>query len=208
MIPAKFLPFPPLKGTGMPPAALFIDRWGTLLQPTQRGPARNPDQVTFLPGAADALFRASRAGWTIYLLGNEDQVARGQQSQKSWLAVEEAILEGLRSMGVAVAGSYACLDDPEHGRGKRRRESVFRLPNTGAFYHAAHVDGIDLRRSWVIGDSSLELAAGWRSGCQTAGVRTGQALQDGHLALDPDLLVADLAAAVNNILTGIPLRVA
>ena len=61
------------------------------------------------------------------------------------------------------------------------------------------VDGIVLRESWVIGDSTLELVAGWRAGCHLAGVRTGEALQDGRLEVEPELMGDSIADAVAEI---------
>lgn len=192
-------PFTPLPGTTPPPRALFVDRWGTLLQPPERGYARAPEELRYYDGAVDALFRAGRAGWRIYLLGNEDAVARGELSDDAWTAIEARLLGDLRDAGVVVARHYVCLDHPE-GVAGHCRDSVYLLPNTGAFYHAAHADGIQLRRSWVIGDSTVELVAGWRAGCRQAAVRTGLALSDRSYDVEPDLDVTDLAAVVDVLL--------
>ena len=66
----------PLEGTEGPRRALFVKRWGTLLAPTSPGALRFSPEL-LVPGAVEALFRASQAGWWIYLLGNEDGVAHG-----------------------------------------------------------------------------------------------------------------------------------
>jgi len=178
------------------PRGLFIDRWGTLLARPASGFARRPSEVEFLPGALEALFRAGRLGWTIYLIGNEDAVAFGKQTVAAWEKVESRIAEELGSFGVPLQRSYACLDHPE-GKGPRAQVSVFRLPETGIFYHAEHNDGIDLRKSWVIGDSTLELAAAGRAEVRSIGVRTGEAIMDGALHIEPELVTADLAGAID-----------
>jgi len=184
-------PFAPLEGTTPRPRAIFIDRWGTLLEVPEEGFARSPDDLSFFPNVLETLFRASRAGWLLYLVGNEDAVARGDLSEASWQAIETHLLERLARAGVPVRSSYAGLD---------QADSVYRLPNTGAFYHAAHSDGIELRESWVIGDSTLELVAGWRAGCRQIGVRTGIGLADGAYEVDPEFVSADLVTAVTDLL--------
>ncbi len=196
MTPIHESPFAPLPGTERSVRGLFIDRWGTLLeQPPTRGSLRfDPGKI--VPGAVTALFRAQQAGWTIYLIGNEEAVAFGRRSDASWLRFEQELLEHLSGMGVDVARNYACLDHPE-GKGEHRKPSVFLLPDTGLLYHAAQVDGVELRRSWVIGDSSLELAAGGRAGCGTIGVRTGLAHRDGDMRVEPDVETPDLPAALD-----------
>ena len=187
-----------LPHTRQRPRGLFVDRWGTLLAIPPGGFVRSPDELEFLPGALDSLYHASRLGWHIYLIGNEDAVAHGELSESAWKKIQSAIEQRLTDSGIEVTRSYACLDHPE-GKGGHEQPSVFRLPETGIFYHAQHNDGIDLLKSWVIGDSTLELAAAWRAGLRYIGVRTGQALGDKALDVDPDLIVADLPAALSSL---------
>ena len=191
-------PFSPIPGTVPSPRALFVDRWGTLLETPERGHAERPDEVRFFPGAVDSLFRAVRAGWKIYLLGNEDAVAYGKLQRSAWNDIEAAYLAELDQAGVLVQRHYACLSRQD-GIDDRQADSVYLLPNTGAFYHAAHTDGVSLEKSWVIGDSTLELVAGWRSGCRLAGVRTGEALRDGAFHVEPEL-VGDSVVDVLSVL--------
>jgi histidinol phosphatase-like enzyme len=189
----------PLPGTERSPHGLFVDRWGTLLARPPQGWCKEfqPDLLT--SGAVNALFRAVQAGWQIYLIGNEEQVARGRQAHDSWHAFERALLGHLASLGVPVRRSYACLDHPQ-GKGPHKKDSVFLLPNTGALYHAAQFDDLELAESWVIGDSTLELSAAWRAGCHTAAVRTGEALADGVIDVEPELWADDLERALIEIL--------
>jgi histidinol phosphatase-like enzyme len=192
-------PYPPLEGTVPAPRALFVDRWGTLLETPSSGFATTPAELRFHAGALDALFRASQAGWRIYLLGNEEAVAHGRLGHESWLAIEKKLLSELARAGVPIANNYVCLDHPQ-GIPERRNDSVFFLPNTGAFYHALHTDGVNLAKSWVIGDSTLELVAGWRAGCRMAGVRTGLGLSDKTFEVDPEVVGADLRRVVLELL--------
>ena len=189
----------PLPGTDSLPRALFVDRWGTLLERPSAGWCSRFTDVTFAPDALELLFRAGQAGWWVYLIGNEDAVAHGRWSSTSWEAFEGQLLEHLASQGIPVRRSYACLDHPD-GKGEHARDSVFRLPNTGALYHAAQADGVELSQSWVIGDSTLELSAGWRAGCHLAGVLTGEGLADGTIHVEPEFVAEDLAAALGEVL--------
>lgn len=198
--PYHRLPGTPLPGTERPPRGLFIDRWGTLLERPASGYCTRFEDARFIEGAIDALFRASQAGWRLYLIGNEPAVAQGHWSTRSFERFEQALTDRLTSLGVPIARSYICIDDPLHGKGPRKRDSVYLLPNTGAMHHARQFDGLDLEQSWVIGDSTLEIAAGWRAGCRTAGVATGEALADGALHVEVDLFADDLTGAIRQIL--------
>jgi hypothetical protein len=61
-------------------------------------------------------------------------------------------------------------------------------------------DGVDLHRSWVIGDGVLELVAGWRAGCRIAGIGSRSRLEEGELSVEPELLCPDLASVLAELL--------
>ena len=194
-------PFSPLPGAGPPARGLFIDRWGTLLELPQRGFVSRFENARFTPGALDAMFHAGQAGWSLYLIGNEKSVAHGELALEQWQVFERDLLDHLRSHGVPIRRCYACTDDPE-GVPPHTKDSVFFLPNTGGLYHAAQVDGIILDQSWVIGDSTLELVAGWRASCRLAGVRTGLAVRDGRFPVDPEVMGDNLARVLREVTAG------
>lgn len=193
-------PFSPLPGTRRAPRGLFLDRWGTLLESPSQPPCQIVEQIVFTERSLDALFRAHQEGWLLYLIGNEDDVARGRVTDEQWKELQAATLHQLTSHGVAIHRDYTCVDDPAHGVDGHRADSVYRLPNTGAFYHAAHNDGIDLGQSWVVGDSTLELVAGWRASCRTLGLASGEGLGDGAFHVDPDRHAQNLAQGLYELL--------
>ncbi len=199
MSPKSPFPYRPLPGTEAPIRGLFVDRWGTLLASANSEPTLEFAETCFVAGAVDALHRAVLEGWKVYLIGNEDEVALGRASDERWLAFERRLLAELAGGGVRVERNYACLEHPE-GAGSHRKPSVFRLPDTGLFYHALQADGIALQQSWVIGDSTLEIAAGSRVGCKTAAVRTGEGMRDAELAIEPDVRLDDLPSVVDLLL--------
>lgn len=191
-------PFAPIPGTEPASRGIFIDRWGTLLVEPEEGGKKGPD-VRFHEGALEALFKAHRAGWYLYLVGNEDDVAFGRMSDEQWSETRDAYTEELERNGIRIRREYACLDHPQGVEG-HRADSVFHLPNSGLMHHAVHNDGIELGRSWIVGDRTLELVAGWRAGCRLAAVRTGQALGDGEFHVAPAFTADTLADAVLGIL--------
>lgn len=193
--PHRRRPSAPIPGTQPPPRGLFIDRWGTLLELPEQGFVPFCD-VRFAPGALDALFRLGSAGWNFYLIGNEDGVARGRVRDAEWSSFERSLLEHLAGLGIRIQHNYACLEDPHKGVAPHRRNSVFRLPDTGIFFHAQQQDGLQLRHSYVIGDSTLELTAGVRAGCRTIGVATGLACRDAEFDVEPHARVESLTEAL------------
>ncbi|MAF64623.1 MAG: hypothetical protein CMJ84_03045 [Planctomycetes bacterium] len=73
-------------------------------------------------------------------------------------------------------------------------------------YHAAQHDGIDLPRSWVIGDGSQELTAGWRAGCALASIGSDPALGDGGFGTGAAVEAPSLAEALDEIRACAPTR--
>lgn len=191
-------PFAPIPGTTPAPRALFIKRWGTLTVPAPQGQAPSED-LEFYPGAVEALFRASRANWRLYIIGNEDAVAFGRLAYDAYERLQAGFVRHLERFGVPLGNDYSCTEHPEGVQG-RTNDSVYLLPNTGPFFHAAHTEGIDLKRSWVIGDDTATLVSGWRAGLRTASVGTGLGMKDRDYDVDPDLHGKDFASLIHELL--------
>ncbi|MEZ5976658.1 MAG: hypothetical protein R3F34_00335 [Planctomycetota bacterium] len=189
----------PIPGTIPVPRGLFLDTWGTLLELPESGAPRGPEDVRFVPGALEALFAAHSCGWRIYLVGNEHDVAFGRTDERTWALIEETLRGGLEDAGVVVTRSYLCTRHP-NGQGRFKGDSVYMLPGTGAFYHASHTDGIRIEESWVVGDSTLELVAGWRAGLHTCAVQTGLAATDGEFHVDVDARFPSIVAFLEPLL--------
>ncbi len=171
----------PLSGTGLPTRGLFISRLAGLLVPVKGSSPRTIDAARFEPGVLDALFAAGQCGWTIYVCGNEDAVAKGKISEQAWNAFETELVAHLKGWGIPLKRHYGCIDAPD-GKGARRNDSVFRFPNTGTFYHAQQEDGVELRSSWIVSGLEDELAAGWRAGLKCA--RVGEPARDPKLHVE------------------------
>ena len=191
---------PPIPGTGTPPRGLFVSRWGALLERTGAAPPASFADVRFAPHALELLFRAGQAGWTLYLVGNEDHVARGRWADAAWQAFESSLLEHVRGQGIRLMRQYACVDHPE-GKGAHKKDSVFRFPNTGVLYHAAQEDGIELRECWIVSDDVHELAAGWRAGIHVAAIQSPASRRRGELEVEARVAVNTVAEALEAILT-------
>jgi len=113
-------------------------------------------------------------------------------------AVMARVAELLRAAGAHMDGVYAA---PHHAKGLGaygHPDHPDRKPNPGMLLRAAEAHGLDLGRSWMIGDKEIDLGAGRNAGCKVALVRTGYGTQvDGALA---DLVAAHLGEAVEEIL--------
>jgi D-glycero-D-manno-heptose 1,7-bisphosphate phosphatase len=181
-------------GPGIP--AVFIDRDGTLNE--EVGYLCCPEDVVLVPGAREALARLNARGLPVLVVTNQAGIGRGKYGWAEFQAVMDRIAFLLAEAGAHMDGIYAA---PHHAKGLgayAHPDHPDRKPNPGMLLRAAQEHGIDLARSWMIGDKELDLGAGRNAGCRVALVRTGYGSQvDGSLA---DLVAADLGAAVDTIL--------
>jgi histidinol-phosphate phosphatase family protein len=149
-----------------PRPAIFIDRDGVIN-------ANRPDHVTaweelgLLPGVLEALAELSRLNRPIVLVTNQAVINRGLVD----LAVVESIHQRLMDMAAAHGGRIDaivwCPHRPDDGCGCRK-------PASGMFTYAAQSLGLDLARSYMLGDAETDIAAGASVGCRTALVCTGR----------------------------------
>ena len=180
--------------TGRP--AVFLDRDGTLNEEVDY--LSDPDLLALIPGAAAALARLNAKGIPVVVVTNQSGIGRGKYSwqdfasvmsrMESLLALEHARIDAVYASAhhEKGLGEYAVADHPE------------RKPNPGMLLRAAEEHGLDLTRSWMVGDKDIDLEAGRRAGCRVALVRTGYGSRvDGSRA---DLVAESLPEAIEGIL--------
>jgi len=142
--------------------ALFLDRDGTIIE--DRGYIRDPADVVLLPGAAEALRALEAAGWTLIVISNQSGVGRGFVAPAEMDAVQVRFAEVMRAAGVRITASYLCPHHPDEDCGCRK-------PGVLHLEEAAREHGIDLRRSWMVGDRESYILCGKNAGCRTIWLR-------------------------------------
>lgn len=183
--------------------AVFIDRDGTLTE--EVGYVNHPARLRLLPRSAEAVRRLNAAGVRAVLATNQSGVARGYFSEATLHAVQEALLGQLKREGAHLDGLYLCLHHPSEGEPPYRAECDCRKPKPGLLHRAASDLGVDLARSWVIGDKISDVLTGRRAGTGGVLVLTGYGLGEweyrrAEWPATPDHVAADLLDAVEWIL--------
>lgn len=125
--------------------AVFLDRDGTLVE--DPGYLSDPARVVLLPGAAEGLAALAHAGWPLIVVSNQSGLARGLFGPAAIAAVMRRIEELLAPHDVRFLASYYCPHLPEITGPCRCRK-----PGTELFERAAREHGLDLTRSWFVGD--------------------------------------------------------
>jgi D-glycero-D-manno-heptose 1,7-bisphosphate phosphatase len=140
------------------------------------------DELDVYPEAAPSLRRLQAAGFTLVVVTNQPDVARGKQSKD----VVHEINRELRRQ-VPVAAVYVCFHDDAD-------ECRCRKPAPGLLFDAAHDLGLDLSRSFMVGDRWRDVEAGRRAGCRTVHIDRHYSERSPELA---DLVTTCLADAVS-----------
>jgi D-glycero-D-manno-heptose 1,7-bisphosphate phosphatase len=143
--------------------AIFLDKDGTLIENVPHNV--DPELVRLAPGAVEGLGIAIHAGFSLIVVTNQPGIGRGLFAPESLGPVWEKInaLLGAKS---TISRFYYCPHIPESG-------CACRKPRTGLFERAASDLGVDMRRSWMIGDILDDVEAGNRVGCRTVLIDNG-----------------------------------
>ena len=141
--------------------ALFIDRDGTLMEEVDH--CCDPAHVRVYPGAPEELARARNLGWVNIIITNQSGIGRGYFTLDQFHSVQEEVY---RQLGGAIDGAYMAPDLPG-------TDSPRRKPAPGMILEAAAEHGIDLSRSFMIGDKQIDIECGLDAGVRTILVETG-----------------------------------
>jgi D-glycero-D-manno-heptose 1,7-bisphosphate phosphatase len=177
--------------------AVFLDKDGTLLVDVPYNV--DPELMRLAPKAGDGLQVLEHAGYRLIVVSNQSGVARGLFSAAEVGAMEVRLRLLLEEHGVTLDGFFYCPHHPHGSVAEYAIECSCRKPEPGLLVTAAGEQGIELDRSWMIGDILDDVEAGNRAGCRTVLVDSGN---ETEWALSrtrmPEHVVADLeqAAAV------------
>jgi histidinol-phosphate phosphatase family protein len=183
--------------------AVFFDRDNTLI--VSDGYLGEPNRVTLVAGASEAVARARRAGYAVVVFSNQSGVARGMFSEEDVQAVNARMDELLiaENPGAVIDRHEFCPFHPEGTVDVYARESDRRKPKPGMILSAADKLALDLSRSWVVGDAGRDIEAGKAAGCRAilfadASLKKSPAAE-GAPKVEPDYTVTTLAEALEYI---------
>jgi D-glycero-D-manno-heptose 1,7-bisphosphate phosphatase len=151
--------------------AVFLDRDGTLIE--EAGYLDRLDRLVFFPFSVDAVRVLNRAGFAVVIVTNQAGVARGIFKEAFVAEAHRFVGQRLSSGGATVDGFYYCPHHPEASVEQYRKACDCRKPQPGMLKNAAADLGLDLARSFVVGDRWHDIQAGRAVGARGILVRTG-----------------------------------
>jgi D-glycero-D-manno-heptose 1,7-bisphosphate phosphatase len=169
--------------------AVFLDRDGVLTRSTTRdGRPFAPmslEEFELLPGVRENATRLREAGFCLVVVTNQPDVGAGKLRRE----VVEQMHARLRAWLPLDDIKVCCHTDADR--------CACRKPKPGLLLDAARERGIDLNRSFMVGDRWRDVSAGQAAGCKTIFVDYGytESLPD-----PPDFVVTSFAEAASIIL--------
>jgi D-glycero-D-manno-heptose 1,7-bisphosphate phosphatase len=177
-------------------AAVFLDRDGTIAE--EVGYVNHISRFRMFSFTAAAIRRFNEKGLLVVLVTNQSGVGRGYFPESVVHSVHELMNQQLAAEGARIDAIYYC----PHASAEN---CACRKPKTQMLVRAASEHGLDLERSFVVGDRYADIQAAHRARARSVLVRTGYG--EGELAwhaarwpLQPHFIAANLTDAADWIL--------
>jgi D-glycero-D-manno-heptose 1,7-bisphosphate phosphatase len=138
--------------------AVFLDRDNTIIK--DDGYFHDPDSIVFVPGAVGGLLELQRAGFLLFVVTNQSGIGRGYFPESDTIAVNKKITDLLREQGIRMEKIYYCPHAPEEN-------CPCRKPKPFLILKAAQEFGINLAKSFFIGDHIKDMETGRAAGTMT-----------------------------------------
>jgi D-glycero-D-manno-heptose 1,7-bisphosphate phosphatase len=164
--------------------AVFLDRDGVLVRSFVRAgvprPPTDEDEFELLPGVVGACDDLRSAGFMLFVVTNQPDIARGSTTRELVDRFHERLREALPLDDVLV-----CPHDDDD-------DCSCRKPRPGMLLEAASRWDVDLKGSFMVGDRWRDIGAGRAAGCRVAFVDHGYAETPD---IDADVVVTNLSEA-------------
>jgi D-glycero-D-manno-heptose 1,7-bisphosphate phosphatase len=163
------------------------------------------DRLQVYPWTAEAVRKLNLAGLPVIAVTNQSGVGRGYFTEQLVRRAHRMIASQLAARGARVDAFYYCPHHPTAPVEAYRIDCRCRKPSPGMVEEAANRFHIDLKSSYVVGDSYRDMQLGFNVGARTALVMTGYGRGEYEYHRHrwprmPDLIAENLLAVVRKIL--------
>lgn len=146
--------------------AIFLDRDGVINKEVNY--LSNPKDFEFIPGSIKALRRLQEIGYKLIVITNQSGLARGYFTEETLNKIHNKMKRILRENNVILTDIFICPHHPDI-----TGICECRKPKPGLLIQAKQKYNIDLKNSYMVGDTLKDIQAGKNAGCKTIFVLTG-----------------------------------
>ncbi len=177
--------------------AVFLDRDGTVNVDVDHLHRR--EDLRLLPGVAKAIGNLNKLGFLVVLVTNQAAIAKGILTESGLDEIHALLFKRLGRERAHVDAVYYCPHHPGGNIAKYAIRCRCRKPEIGMIMKAVRRFKIDVKKSFLIGDTTNDILTGHRAGLTTILVKTGYGGRDKKHEVKPDFVVRNLTAAVRRI---------
>lgn len=150
---------------------ILIDRDGVINKDpggwTEHDYVTSPKDFQFLPGSLEALRILKKEGFKVIVISNQAGVGKGYFTKQNLDELNKFMLSEVKKNGGMIDDVFYCTHSKEDNCGCRK-------PKTGMFEMAVKRHDIDLRGTYFVGDSYVDMGAGKKLGMRTVFVLSGK----------------------------------
>lgn len=186
----------------VPQRAVFVDRDGTLNH--LNGHIAKAEDLHLIEGAGEAIRKLNEGEYRVVLVTNQPVLARGEVSEAGLSRIHARLESELGQAGAFLDAIYYCPHHPHAGYPgevpELKRDCDCRKPHTGMIMAASKALNIDLGASWMVGDSTADIALANRAGLRSILVETGEGGRDGKYQAEPTSKASSIVDAVEYLI--------
>lgn len=174
--------------------AIFLDRDGVLNK--EVGYLSNPNDFVFLEGSIEALKILKQKDYLLIVITNQAAVARGFLTVETLQVIHNKMVKILKENKISLDDIYYCPHHPEF-----TGPCDCRKPNPGMILKAKLKFNIDIRNSYMVGDTLGDIETGKNARCKTVLVLTGYGKEEikKESSIIPDMIFKNLKEFAINI---------
>ena len=151
--------------------AVFLDRDGTMIEDV--GYLDRLERLKLFPYTIDAVRLLNQAGFKIVVVTSQNGVANGVLTEEFLTEAHTHLSRAFEAAGARVEGYYYCPHSPHATVERYRTDCDCRKPKPGMILAAAADHGLDVARSFVVGDRWRDIEMGLAAGTRAVLVETG-----------------------------------
>lgn len=167
--------------------AIFLDRDGTLNEHVEY--LGDPKKFKLLPGVVEAIKGFNELGYRVVVVTNQPGIGVGYFTLEDFYRVNRELLAPVGKAGGRIDKVYFCPHSHAENCNCRK-------PNTGMIDRAVKDLNVDLSKSFVIGDTMIDMEIAKRSGVRSILVATGFGGSDKSFDAQPTFKAANILEAL------------
>lgn len=152
-----------VKSVAMP--LIILDRDGVINYDSSEY-IKSPSEWNAIPGSLEAIADLNRAGYDVIIVTNQSGVGRGHYDLETLDQIHEKLINELAEVGGHIGKIFFCPHHPDDG-------CECRKPKPGMFNKIKNEYRTDLKDTFFIGDSLVDMQVAANVGCKPLLVLTG-----------------------------------